>query len=410
MASEDEGDDLQDLKEDYDETMTGASRECFKVLSSIKETQEEDVHQETLDWSVAKAYPQACEHSSGKVPLDREDMRELVATDDCGCHSESGTQQPLGGTKNAKTLAQLIEKMGGQAIERWFGHLWRLLLNLRAGAVGCDGSIIRSHRTCRAKSGKMNWHQQAEHACKLLNAARGITATRTSRVAAWKALTQSTVNKILHLKDHELPPVISSGMVVLVLAPLHPPAWRVGLILTQWTACGKKAKLTHLPVPNERLHSVRVALMYPADGQPEGMFEASQKSVAVVCTSFRIALVLKDVKVERSPDGFLCQLNEGSLHAVQNAHLIKAWPKSLLQSVTEGVQPCKTSTTQQSTPKKRKRRCDAEQEDGAEKEEGEKKSGKKPGAQPKMPKPSPSAPKFGRSDVIRRQYLSVERH
>lgn len=390
--------DLSEVDEDEpgleeDEKLTGAARQCYDLLQRIKHGQT-DLNQafestdgtvtgddapnqkdQKVEWSVddvddAHALQLGTSLQPGKPVPDLQEVREACEAADAA-ESGPGNEQPAKpGQIHFQTLSQLLSKASIQqdlSSKRLWGHLWRLCVFLRCGA-GCDGSFIKNHQACRFLSKtKLDWYQMALRACSLVNSERGAPANRISRMQAWKAASASCLNKVFDLPDEKLPECMSSGMVVLLLSPIKPFAWRVALILTVWTCCGKgknaKNKPTHLPVPIPRVHAVRAVLMEP-EPKAEGWFKAESINPAIVCSHFRVAMTLQDEKVERTIDYFKCKLTPISLEVVQKAHMIKSWPKELLQiSSSTKASVAKTTAGSPKTPRGTKRKVHTDHTD-----------------------------------------------
>ena len=223
--------------------------------------------------------------------------------------------------------------------ETVWANLHRLLVNLRVGdGLGCDSSLIKSHRSCRKLSHGRNWHQSLEHLRRVMNLKSGLSAHRTSRTAAWKTLSATAMKKHFGLDESRVPHTLSCGNVVLVLSPTKPVAWRVGVLLSLWYMRGKKARPSHLPVSIDKVKTIRVALMRPVQGLDEGRFIVDQDSDAVSCAPFRIATMLTCLEKRPSHESFECSLSDESLEIVQQAHKLH-WPKHLLH---DDPRPCAT--------------------------------------------------------------------
>lgn len=352
--------------------LVGAGKECYDMLKQIqaREIRQSQENQEAS----SVLHPETSANPKRKV-LDEADLHTCLGSDDVdvdgavGASDSKGQSDPIEskkgwshssqkldqGTLQTKSLFELLNhpsaKEDSQSDRIWV-HLWRLTLRLRANeGKGCDSSYIKNHKTCRWLSGKMNWHQQAEHACKLLNLESGLSANRISRMQAWKATASTAATKILQVPESRLPTVLASGHVVLALCPIKPQAWRVALVLSCWTLAGRAVKLTHLPVPMEKLHSVRLAFMEPEPEKPEGAFVVDSRSIALSVPAFMVALLLECSQQFPAHNSWSCVLDPQCLSAVQKAHLITKWPKTLTQ-ICEDANPVRTNFAH-STPKRR---------------------------------------------------------
>ena len=341
--------------------LKGASKECYKLLKQLQAREVEDMIGDNDDSVDPVEVP--CNPKS----LDEKHVRDCILTDASGDvdamlpnleeipeatipKNADGPKvscaSKVSDTRSLFTLFQHPAVHEDAKNNRLWVHLWKLLVRLRADdGQGCNAAFVKSHRTCRWISQNRNWHQQAEHCCRIVNQQSGLSASRTSRVQAWKSCAASAAKKVLTMEESKLPEVLSAGMVVLLLVPLKQQAWRVALVLSVWTIAGKKVKATHLPVPMPKAHSIRVALMDPIPDHPEGTFKADESSLALVTSPFRIAVVLDCIEKAPSVSNFTCRLTGESLEAAQKAHLIKHWPKSLLGEVEKdsNILPAKTS-------------------------------------------------------------------
>ena len=286
-------------------------------------------------------------------------------------------------------LSQLFSKAAfqddGVEVDVW-PYLHRLLVNLRAGIPGkgggCDASFIKSHQNCRRVSGKLNWHQVLEHLRRQMNLRTGLPAHRVSRSEAWKTVAASSLKKHLGLDERSMPQLLASQDVVLLQAPVKPPSWQVGLVMSLWYQRGKKVRPCHLPLAIERVRTIRVVLMKPVPGMDEGMFQADHTCMAVTCSPLRIAAMLNCDEKDPSAESFRCSLSDSSLKAVQSAHKL-IWPKNLY---SDEAAPCTTfappspfrspKTAKTSKMKKDQEEC---AEDDVKKDTVDKKKGKPDG-------------------------------
>lgn len=329
---------------------SNTDRECFDVFKQIQAREKQA--------SGFVGTEGAEKHA--KITLDREEVIECLNAKPA--EGEPG-HKPLAGDIPAKTLYELFHHPSVQEdlqSDRIWIHLWKLVVRLRTEkGQGCDTGFIKNHRTCRMRTANLNWHQQLEHACRLVNMQNGLSANRISRMQAWKTIAASNARKVLQMDADALPDTFHAGQVVLALPPMEPPAWRVAVVLAVWVIAGKKVKPTHLPMPTDKVHSMRLCLMDPVEGDMEGTFRAHSESISVVATPFRVACVLGVESESPHSDCFQCKLDQDSLHAVQRAHLIKHWPKNLLEKA-DGSAPAKTSTAPgvNASPKARKRTRD----------------------------------------------------
>eukprot|EP00438_Fugacium_kawagutii_P027779 Skav220634 [mRNA] locus=scaffold112:439052:442517:- [translate_table: standard] len=386
-ADKDDKDDkgkTDDKGEKKKQVLKGADKECFSILKQIQAREAEEKEGEHREKRMMKSLGADAEEAlrlgtttpaTRKVHLlDESDMQAGWNADD-GVPEASEDRSADMANRDANTLPRLPktgvsttrslytlfqhptvqEDMKATNGSNVWMHLWRLLVRLRADdGQGCDARFLKNHRNCRWMSQRLNWHQQGEHACALLNAQSGLSANRTSRAAAWKAVAASAAQKILNVDESKLPVSLCSGIAVLFLAPLKQPCWRVALVLSCWTLAGKKVKPSHLPVPMNRVHSVRVVLMDPAQNRPEGTFRADERCIVTVSSPFRVALYLDCCETTAAPTHFECRLTQECLEAVQKAHLLTKWPKNLLEEVAKdaNIAPAKTSTA--ASPKKPK--------------------------------------------------------
>ena len=360
--------------------LTGASKECYKLLKQLQAREVEERIRDTDDTGGVDSADSVEAHRNSKSSksLDDEHVRECLVTDASAdvdamlpnlddipeatlpknAHDPKvSCASKVSDTRSLFALFQHPTVREDAKNKRLWVHLWKLLVRLRADdGQGCDSSFIKSHRTCRWISQNRHWHQQAEHCCRIVNQQSGLSASRTSRVQAWKSCAASAAKKVLTMEESKLPEVLSAGQVVLLLVPLKQQAWRVALVLSVWTIAGKKVKATHLPVPVPKAHSIRVALMDPLPDHPEGTFQADDSSLALVTSPFRIAVVLDCIDKAPSVNNFMCRLTHESLEAAQRAHLIKQWPKSLLGEVEKDskILPAKTSAMAMSPPHARR--------------------------------------------------------
>ena len=316
----------------------GAAQECYTLMKQIQARECQDKDQEWDPERVDGAEAQRV--GSAKRPvghaMDGAEIRECSDGDDGSRTFQSACRH------HCLTLSSLFAHETVQkdcTSERIWPHLWHLLYNLRCGdGFGCDSSFIKNHRCCRSISKNRNWHQVLEHLTSRLNQKAGMSAKRISRQQAWQNLAASAAEKILKVDESQVPKMLSARMIVLVVTPSKPSAWRVGLVMSVWFTSGKKTKLTHQPVPMDRVRTIRVCLMRPKDGAQEGIFEADQTSLAVTMSPYRIAITLKTEFMTPSAESFICKLTEKSLLAVQNAHNL-SWNKTLLR---DDPRPCVT--------------------------------------------------------------------
>ena len=330
-----------------------ADQECYELIKQIQA--QELQGGDTFDAQPRKDGADSISFQCEAMPqdLDKEDVEKCLRADDgedgCdGCNFQVG----CAGHSLHDLLAHPSLQEDKKSNRIWL-HLWRLLLRLRAdNGEGCDASLIKNHRACRHSSGKSNWHQQAEHACRMLNTQSGLSANRVSRMQAWKTVAASNISKVLGMSESDLPQTMHSGAVVLVLTPILPHSWRVATVLSVWMIAGKKTKLTHLPIPVDKVASIRVALMDPVKKEKEGTFMADSLSPATIVPPFRIACELQCESMSVTSQAFQCVLTPESLNAAQRAHLIKQWPKALLDEQANSV-PVRTAADP-GTPRKRK--------------------------------------------------------
>lgn len=271
-------------------------------------------------------------------------------------HGDSHCQRTAQKSKhNCLTLSDLMGRASfQQALEskEFFDKLWHLVLNLRTGTGQKDGAdchLIRNHEACRRISAKRNWQQTLEHLSKILNWRTGLSAHRQSRAEAWKNVAAAGAKKFLKMDASDLPDVLRSGQVVLFISPLKPCEWKVGLVLSIWYTRGKKTLPTQMPMPFDKVRSVRICGMRPNESEAEGAFVADDSSLAVTCSPLRIAVVLRCDMQNPTADAFTCRLSSVSLQAVQAAHLM-TWPKLLL---TDDPMPCATFKMGSPSPKKK---------------------------------------------------------
>ena len=102
---------------------------------------------------------------------------------------------------------------------------------------------------------------------------------------------------------------------------------------------------------------MRLALMDPMKDRPEGTFKADEHSIALLSSPYRVAMILDCMAGSTCKSThFECRLTEECLEAVQKAHLIKQWPKALMEQVEKDgkagkVGAAKTSASSAMSPK-----------------------------------------------------------
>eukprot|EP00434_Breviolum_minutum_P011834 symbB.v1.2.010440.t1/scaffold680.1/size173138/3 len=173
--------------------LKGADKECYDLMKSLQEQEAkiasgQDEAKE--NFNVLEMDELKCLHvgTSARPILDEDDLAKCTTA----AAEERAGRVPASGPvpRRCFTLASLLDIPHIQSdlqSKKLFSHLWQLVVNLRTGDGGCDAKFIRCHQNSRSVSRTLNWHQWAEHQCKVLNDHHGTCGNRISRSQAWKA-------------------------------------------------------------------------------------------------------------------------------------------------------------------------------------------------------------------------------
>lgn len=205
-------------------------------------------------------------------------------------------------------------------------------MNLRAPA---DAHVLpRPHRlrheTVEHGGRKLNWHQICEREAAIVRQLSGVSAKRTSRIAAWRSMAASLKKSIGEAGCADSAGDMASGMVCLYFPPKS-HQWKVGVILTVWRGTAKKgaAKPTALPVPIEVVRFFRVAEMQSIPQAKEGTYRGNVESLSVVCGLQCLKMLLKIEEAKQGLDGVkvvLTVLTKDAAAAVEAAVRLKKVP------------------------------------------------------------------------------------
>lgn len=223
------------------------------------------------------------------------------ASDASDARSASDASAPL-------TLHQVFEssRLGDgdlQSIDLLTPLLWKSLIHLQAPAFQ---HVLPKPESFRLGK-KLNWHQQAERESAMLRRLQGVSAKRTSRAEAWRALSAS-LKKATDMENSCGD--LCSGMIAL-FAPVGLKSWRIGLVLGVWRRTAKhKSKPVALPLPLDLVSSFRICEMNEVQGAVEGTFGCRASSPTSVCPEYRLGMVLNAQDSQRGIDGFRVRLGE----------------------------------------------------------------------------------------------------
>ena len=293
--------------------MSRSDAECFQLLTQIQAREAAD----GTSWEEPVLPVINEEHAqrlgTGPQPppdaLDEDCWAFVIGGEEEVDHAKGAADAACGDARAAKVLtlgrALAEARIGGEltSVEPVMPWLWLLLVNLRTKA---DAHALPDPARTRRLRRKLHWHQLALREAALVREMCGAPSKRTSRAAAWRALTASLKAKCEGSDAADVQQV-ASGMFVLLVPPGY-ENWCVGCVLSVWRKTARGSKLTHLPAPSEAVRCVRVAIMRPVEGKMEGTFAAGADSHAMVAAVHRVGLVLQASDVLRGLDGLHCTL------------------------------------------------------------------------------------------------------
>ena len=200
-------------------------------------------------------------------------------------------------------------------------YLFRSLLALR---VPSDLHVLPNPQKFRGgvKGRRLNRHQLCEREMALVRQTTGHPSKRTSRAAAWRAVSASLKTALGAEEQRE---DIASGLTVLY-APLGMQQWRLGFVLSVWRAAAKGgSKLTVYPVPIEGCRALRVTDLAAVPNAPMGQFRSSATAFTSAIPIHRLGLVLQASKVIPGLDGIQVNLAEREVSMVEEAARWTKW-------------------------------------------------------------------------------------
>ena len=339
--------------------LNGSDAECYMLLSQLRARETADAiawEDENFDNGMQEKDAQrlGCGDAPPPPTLDKEEWDSIInveGMEDMEDIPMKNAEDPeMGGDggvdtsiKKIVTLSAVFAqiRVGNSNLTQDQSHLlwpvlWRCLVNLRDPA---NIHLLPNPRNFFQTNKKLNWHQLCEREAALVRLIAGMPAKRTSRAAAWRALSASLVKAC----DWEAVSEIATGMVVLYVPPNH-QQWQVGLVLTVWRCTATKgSKPSPFPISKEIARCFRVAQMTAMENHREGTYRASAKSEMVVCAGYRAGLVLQVSETMRGVDGVQVVLTDKSLEAVQTAHEWTQWPKDMMHSIPAYTGGSKTS-------------------------------------------------------------------
>ena len=295
-----------------EEQMDQGDAECFELLSQLRAREEAD----KVEWADiqndtavlapfetdingdAEAQRLGCGHKLPPQTLDTQSWHKVCGVDGSG---SGGKEEPQSsGGKRSVTLTSVFEqaRVGDgdlRKVDALTPFLWQSLVQLRAPA---DHHILpRPQRFKVAK--ELNWHQACEHEASIIRSLVGVPSKRTSRAAAWRAVSASL--KKATGEDRETGD-IASGLPILY-APVGRQEWVLGVTLTVWRGTAKGGcKPSALPVPIDVARCLRVCQLVEKPNAPEGTYMATSESPASVIPAHRLGLVLRSTR-ETGIDG-----------------------------------------------------------------------------------------------------------
>ena len=307
--------------------MSRSDAECFQLLTQIQAREAAD----GTSWEEPALPVINEEHAqrlgTGPQPppdaLDEDCWAFVIGSEEEVDHAKGAADAACGDARAAKVLtlgrALAEARIGGEltSVEPVVPWLWLLLVNLRTKA---DAHALPDPARTRRLRRKLHWHQLALREAALVREMCGAPSKRTSRAAAWRALTASLKAKCEGSDAADVQQV-ASGMFVLLVPPGY-ENWCVGCVLSVWRKTARGSKLTHLPTPSEAVRCVRVAKM-------EGTFAAGADSHAMVAAVHRVGLVLQASDVLRGLDGLRCALTPSAWRLfrrhLNSAHGLMIW-------------------------------------------------------------------------------------
>lgn len=218
--------------QDHDGDLTGGAQEMFEVFKQLQAREEADKKQEVDDIDDV----QALRAGAHGIP-DQEQFFQLI--DDSDDEDGGSNVQPphlnTHGFIESNTLSGIMDNfVGCTSLDAVMPHLWHFACKLREHA---DSHVLPRPWKLRGRLGKdgldegkgkkLNWQEVLEHEAALLRLHCGVSAKRTSRMAAWAALSSNMAEQTA------LPTVetLEIGSVVLLLPPRPNPQWRVACVM-----------------------------------------------------------------------------------------------------------------------------------------------------------------------------------